>query len=134
MIIEPNVKSNSEFKKLFKERLYKFTLQVMDYIDSMDNDKISWRLGDQLLRSCTSVIANYVEGQSASSTKELINYLNISLKSANESKLWFSLLKDSNRINATKYEPMMQELTEISKILASSIISLKSKSGISKTR
>ena len=123
-------KSNQEFKKLFKERLYRFSLQIIELIDSMNNDKVSLRLGDQLLRSGTSIIGNYVEGQSSSTTKELVNYLNISLKSANESKLWLSLLKDSKRIHVDKYDLLIPELIEISKILASSILSLKKKSGI----
>lgn len=123
-------KSNQEFKKLFKERLYRFSLQVIELIDSMNNDKVSYRLGDQLLRSGTSIIGNYVEGQSSSTTKELVNYLNISLKSANESKLWLSLLRDSKRIQVDKYDLLIPELIEISKILAASILTLKKKSGI----
>ena len=71
-------------------------------------------MGDQLLRSGTSIIGNYIEGQSASSKKDFINYFNTSLKSANESKLWFALLRDSNRAAKENVEWFLNELNEIS--------------------
>jgi four helix bundle protein len=85
----------TKFKDQFKKRLYKFTLEMINTLDLLSNDMVSKRIGDQLLRSGTSIIANFIEGQSGSSKKDLINYLTHSLKSGNESKLWLSLLKDS---------------------------------------
>jgi len=118
----------SKFKNEFKNRLYKFTLKLIEFIDALPSkDNVSRRLGDQLLRSGTSIIGNYIEGQSASSKKDFINYFNTSLKSANESKLWFALLRDSNRAAKENVEWFLNELNEISKILASSILTLKNK-------
>ena len=59
--------------------------------------------------------------------KDFTNYFNISLKSANESKLWFSILKDSGRATAEEVEKYLKELDEISKISGSSILTLKNK-------
>ena len=78
----------SKFKIEFKKRLYAFTLKLIELINRLPNDNVSRRIGDQLLRSGTSIIGNYVEGQSASSKKDYINYFNTCLKSTNESKLW----------------------------------------------
>jgi len=114
-------------KSLFKKRLYSFTLNLIKFIDTLPHDNISRRLGDQLLRSGTSIIANYVEGQAASSRKDFTNFLNISLKSANESKLWISLIKDSRHINSEEVDKILEELIELSRIFASSIITLKNK-------
>jgi four helix bundle protein len=116
-----------QFKREFKNRLYKITLNLFGLIDRLPKENVSRRLGDQLLRSGTSVIANYVEGLSASSKKEFINFLNIALKSSNESKLWLSLLKDSKRIPEDDADFFIKEFDEISKILASSIITLRGK-------
>ena len=116
-----------KFKESFKRRLYAFVLKMIDFIDQLPKGNVSRRLGDQLLRSGTSVLANYVEGQSASSKKEFTNYFNISLKSANESKVWFALLRDSNRAKPEEVEWFLSELSEISNILASSILTLKGK-------
>lgn len=114
-----------KFKKEFKRRLYAFTLKVIEFIDKLPPDNVSRRLGDQLLRSGTSIIGNYVEGQSSSSKKDFINYFNTSLKSSNESKLWLSLLKDSSRAQSVDVEPLLKELDEISKLFAASILTLK---------
>lgn len=81
----------SKFKIEFKKRLYKLVVSAIKFLDELPNDNVSRRLGDQLLRSSTSIIGNYIEGQSASSKKDFINYFNTSLKSANEiSKIFVS--------------------------------------------
>ena len=65
------------FKKEFKKRLYAFSLKLIEFLDTLPNDSVTRRLGDQLLRSGTSILANYIEGQSASSRKDFTNYFNI---------------------------------------------------------
>ena len=84
-------------------------------------------MGKQLLRSGTSVLANYIEANSASSKKDFINYFTHSLKSANESKVWLALLRDTNKGNKDKLKWLLQELVEIANVLASSILTLKGK-------
>jgi four helix bundle protein len=121
------VENKTDRKKEFKRRVYNFTLKLIGFIDTLLKDNISKRLGDQLLRSGTSVIANYIEGQAANSKKDFTNFLNISLKSSNESKLWLSLLKDCGKASEKDTKWLLQELIEISNILAASIITLRSK-------
>ena len=111
----------------FKKRLYNFTLRLISLIEKLPNDNVSRRIGDQLLRSGTSILGNYVEGQSASSKKDLANFFNHSLKSANESKLWIALLRDSKKINDEQTSWFLNELEEYSKIFASSILTLRGK-------
>jgi four helix bundle protein len=115
----------SKFKKEFKERLYGFVLRLIEFLDNLPKDNVSRRLGDQLLRSGTSILGNYIEGQSASSKKDFTNYFNTSLKSTNESKLWLALLRDSKRARPEEVDYFLNELEEISKIFASSILTLK---------
>ncbi len=79
------------------------------------------------MRSGTSIIGNYVEGQSASSKKDFVNYFNHSLKSTNESILWLALLRDSKRAESEEVDRFLNELEEIGKIFASSILTLKGK-------
>lgn len=117
----------SKFKKEFKKRLYAFTLKLVEFLDKLPNDNVSNRIGDQLLRSGTSIIGNYIEGQAASSKRDFTNYFNTSLKSANESKLWVALLRDSGRAKAEDVSWFLDELDEIAKMLASSILTLKGK-------
>jgi four helix bundle protein len=115
----------SKFKGEFKKRLYRFVLKLIEFIDKLPNDNVSKRIGDQLLRSGTSILGNYIEGHSASSKKDFTNYFNTSLKSANESKLWFALLRDSKRARQEDVAWFLNELDEIANIFASSILTLK---------
>ena len=119
----------SKFKKEFKKRLYTFVLRLIELLDTLSKDNVSKRIGDQLLRSGIPILIgrNYVEGQSASSKKDFINYFNTSLKSTNESKLWFALLRDSRRARAEEVTWFLEELEEIGNIFASSILTLKGK-------
>lgn len=63
--------NREKFKIEFKKQLYVFTLKLIEFIDHLPSGNVSRRLSDQLLRSGTSIIGNYVEGQSASSKKSL---------------------------------------------------------------
>ncbi len=116
-----------KFKESFKRRLYTFVLKLIDFLDKLPKDNVSNRLSDQLLRSGTSILANYIEGQAASSKKEFTNYFQISLKSCNESKVWFALLRDSNRSKPEIVKWFLDELHELSNILASNVLTLKGK-------
>jgi len=116
-----------KIKKEFKKRLYDFTLRLIEFLDKLPNDNVSRRIGDQLLRSGTSIIGNYIEGQAASSKKDFTNYFNTSLKSANESKLWLALLRDSKRAKVDEVSWLLNELEEVANIFASSILTLRGK-------
>jgi len=120
-------KDKSKIKKEFKKRLYHFVLRLIEFIDNLPQDNVSRRIGDQLLRSGTSILGNYVEGQSASSKKDFTNYFTISLKSTNESKLWLALLRDSKRARPEEIDWFLKELEEFGNIFASSILTLKGK-------
>jgi four helix bundle protein len=91
------------------------------------NSKNQNAIGDQLLRSGTSILSNYIEGQAASSKKDFIKYFETSLKSTNESKVWIAILKDTGRVRIKEAEWFLNELVEIANIFASSILTLKGK-------
>ena len=116
-----------KLKNDLKKRLYRFTLKMIEFLDKLPNDNVSRRIGDQLLRSGTSIIGNYIEGQAASSKKDFTNYFNTALKSTNESKLWFAMLRDGRWNDAVKVKVFLDELDEMAKIFASSILTLKGK-------
>ena len=103
------------------------SLFFIEFPDKLPRDNVSKRIGDQLLRSGTSILGNYIEGQSASSKKDFTNFFNTSLKSANESKLWLALLRDSKRAKPKDVAWFLKELDEIANIFASSILTLKGK-------
>lgn len=113
--------------KEFKKRLYIFVLKTIKFINKLPKSSANKVISNQLLRSTTSILANYIEGGSASSRKEFINFFNYSLKSANESKVWVCLLRDTKQGNLDEVNKILDELIEISNIFAASIITLKKK-------
>jgi len=118
----------NKFKEDFKVRLYKFVLDLIKCLNSLNKNKSNGIISDQLLRSGTSVLANFVEGQSASSIKDFVNYMNYSLKSANESKMWIKLLKDTNSGTIKDdLKKLLEELVEISNIFGLIVIKNRSK-------
>lgn len=116
-----NLKSNN-----IKVRAYKFSLDIIKFINLLPNGRSFWAIGDQLIRCATSIGANMVEGQASSSRREFVKYFEISLKSANETKYWLSLLSDILDTKLKKEsETLLVEAEEISKMLGSSILTLK---------
>ena len=116
---------NSKFKVDIKKRTYSYALEIIKFIDILPKEMSIHIISKQLLRSATSVGANIVEAQSSSSRREFTNFLNYSLKSANESKFWLGLLKDTRKIDEVIVKPLLNEINEISNILAASILRLK---------
>ncbi len=117
----------AKFKNEFKKRTYIFVLRLIKFIDKLPKSSISDIMGKQLLRSGTSILANYIEANSASSKKDFINFFTYSLKSANESKVWLTLLRDTSNGDKKEIDWLLKELIEIANILASSILTLKGK-------
>ena len=116
-----------KFKNDFKKRLYAFTLSLIHFVGSLPKTMASDIMGKQLLRSGTSIIANYIEASAASSKKDFINFFTHALKSANESKVWLSLLKDSRQSDSKETAVLLKECVEIANVLASSILTMKNK-------
>ncbi|OQZ04256.1 MAG: hypothetical protein B6D34_04590 [Candidatus Brocadia sp. UTAMX1] len=117
----------SKFKDEFKRRIYRFALEIIRFIDELPKGNTCKIIGNQLLRSATSIGANIIEASAASSRKDYTNFFNYSLKSANETKFWLALLRDSGKADKDRTNKLLKETNEIANILASSILTLKGK-------
>ncbi|MBI2096758.1 MAG: four helix bundle protein [Candidatus Sungbacteria bacterium] len=115
------------FKTELKQRMYQWTLRLIGMLDHLSKERSSDVISNQLLRSGTSVAANYIEAQAASSRKDFINYLHHALKSANESKYWLALLRDTKKADQNQVQVVLDELIQIANILGSSLMTLKNK-------
>ncbi len=69
--------------------------------------------------------ANVAEGKSGSSKNDFLKFQIIALKSANETKYWLRLIKESLAVNEKKFDDLINEIDEISKVLATIIIKNK---------
>ena len=111
-----------------RHRAFYFSKSVIEFIRSVKYERIYFSLFDQLLRSSTSIGANLVEGTAGVSVRDYLNYHSIALKSANETKYWLCLIKESDFAEKNKTDELIREADEISKIVAKIIVNLKQKS------
>ena len=119
---------NSKFKIDIKQRAFLYALDLIKFMDQLNKHDLSVQvIARQLLRSGTSIGANIIEAQASSSRKEFANFLNYSLKSANESKFWLALLRDSGKARTESVNSLLTETKELANILATSILTLKGK-------
>lgn len=116
-----DVKSNTRY------RAYQFSLLTISIVKGFPEKKVYWIIGDQLLRAATSIGANLVEAKSSSSKRDFIKFYEIALKSANETKYWLCLLRDSLLIDKTTVEKIIEENNQISRMIGSSLLTLKGK-------
>ena len=111
-----------------KTRTYQFSLKIIEFINKLPKEMSTQIIAKQLLRSATSIGANIIEAQASPSGKDFTNFFHHSLKSANETKYWLGLLRDSKKGDEETINPLIQDVNEIAKILGSSILTLKNKS------
>jgi len=113
-------------KTNLKVRSYYFALKIIKFLDEAPKDYITQTLSKQLIRSATSIGANIIEAQAASSKRDFSNFLSYALKSSNETKFWLGLLREA-RNQKVQIGPLLQEVSELSNMLGASIITLKGK-------
>lgn len=82
-------------------------------------------MSKQILRSATSIGANYCEAVCAESPQDFIHKVSISLKEANETYFWLDLLHDSKNIDDVRYNDLKTKVEELFKMLNSSSITVK---------
>lgn len=123
------MQNNSQKLKIdIRARSYHFALTTIRFIDGLNRDDWSVQIiAKQLLRSATSIGANIVEAQAGSTKRDFTNFLSYALKSANETKFWIGLLRDSEKIDRKKADELLAEITQIANILGASILTLKGK-------
>lgn len=120
--------SNAKFKDELKKRAYLYAVSIIKLIEELDTKNLaSSIIAKQLLRSATSVGANIIEAQAASSKRDFTNFLNYALKSVNESKFWICLLRDGGKLTAERVSGVLKETVELGNILAKSIMTLRGK-------
>lgn len=114
-----------KFKIKLKDRAYNYSIKTIEFLDTLAKDSSTHVITNQLLRSATSIGANIVEAQASSSKKDFANFLNHSLKSANETIYWLGLLKDAKRIKNPQLEYLLNETKELANILGASMLTLR---------
>ena len=111
----------------FKKRTKQLALRIIKLINSLPPTTTAQVIGKQVLRSGTSVGANYRAACRAKSTADLLHKLAIVEEEADETLYWLELLIEAEIIPAEKLNSLVQETNEITAMIVSSIKTLKSK-------
>ena len=110
-------------------RTKQFALRVIRIFGALPKTEVARVLGRQVLRSGTSVGANYREAYRARSGPEFVSKIGDCLKELEETTYWLELLVDSGTVFARKMAALLQETNELLAIFAT--ISKKTKARLS---
>ena len=101
-----------------EDRTLTFAKRTRDFIGKLPKNLINIEYGKQLIRSSGSVGANYIEANESLSKKDCIMRVKISRKEAKESIYWLKLIKTKNIKIDKQRQELIQEATELMKILS----------------
>ena len=110
------------------DRLYNFALRIVILVRKLPKEIAAYEIGRQLVRSGTSVIANYEEAKGGFSKDDFIYKINIAFKEARETHIWLKLLRDSEILKEEHLADIIKESEEIRNILGKSIRTAKQNS------
>lgn len=114
-------------KQELKNRTKKFAVETIRFVESLPKSKTNDVISYQLLKSATSVGANYRSSCRARSTAEFISKLNIVIEEADESMYWFEIIEEvNNNINSEQLKKLHKESDELTAIFSASVKTLKS--------
>lgn len=114
-------------EKELKERTKQFGLRIMKLVDALPNTTSGRAIGNQLIRSGTSVGANYRAACRGRSKAEFIAKLGIVIEEADECGFWLELIMEGNLLPNTQVQPLFKESDELTAIFTASVRTSKSK-------
>src|SRR5438067_6476446 len=103
-----------------KHRTKKFALRILDLADALPRTRSGNVIAGQIIRSSTSVAANYRALCRAKSRADFINKTSIVEEEADESGFWLELIVDAGLLTATRIKPLLAEAGEITAMLVAS--------------
>jgi len=103
-----------------KTRTKQFGLCVMKLVGALPNDTVGRAIGNQLVRSGTSVGANYRAACRGRSKAEFVAKLGIVVEEADECGYWLELIIEGQLLAANLVEPLLQEANELTAIMVAS--------------
>ena len=110
-----------------KRRTKQFALRVIRLVESLLRGRTADVIGNQLLRSGTSVGSNYRAACRAKSNADFISKMGTVEEETDESLYWMELLIEAEIVKLDKLESLMEEVNELLAITVSSIKTAKNK-------
>jgi four helix bundle protein len=115
-----------------KTRTKQFALEVIQLYSDLPRKTVAQVLGNQMLRSGTSVGAHYREAQRAKSNADFISKIEGGLQELEETQYWLELLEESRLVPMQRLSSLNHESNELIAILVSVVKRTKSREKIVK--
>lgn len=100
-----------------QERTLNFGISIVFFVRKFPKDMAGYAIGNQIIRSGTSIGANVEESQNAQSRKDFIHGMTIALKEARETEYWLKILEQTKTFPANETVYLKNEVNELVKIL-----------------
>ena len=110
--------SKEQFIELFRQRTKRMALDVILFTQTLPKTEEALIMKRQLLRSATSVAANYRAACRARSSAEFYAKISIVIEEADETLFWLELLAESGKTTEASVANLKKELTEILSVMA----------------
>jgi four helix bundle protein len=104
-----------------KDKSYQFAIRIVRLSQYLQRDKKEFVLSKQVLRSGTAVGALIREAEFGQSKADFTSKMSISLKEANETEYWLSLLKDTDFISEKQFMSLQSDCKELIAMLVSTV-------------
>ncbi len=104
-----------------KYRTKRIGLETIRLIDKLPNKPSAWAIAKQIVRSCTSVGANYRAACRAKSPADFIYKMKIVEEEADETLFWLEIIEESELLPASELYALKKEVNEILAITVASI-------------
>jgi len=115
-----NVQNSKQYD--LEDRTLEFSKGLIGLVKALPKNDINFILGKQAIRSGTSIGANYREANETETKKDFLFRLRTSRKEAKETVYWLNLIIEANPQLKEEIQPVLQESTELLKILATIIL------------
>lgn len=109
--------NNYQYQELFKLKTKRFAVRTLRLYNALPQKDDARILGKQLIRSTTSVAANYRAACRARSISEFAAKIGIALEEADESLFWLELLEESGILPTSSLSEIKKEAAELTAIL-----------------
>jgi four helix bundle protein len=110
-----------------RDRTKQFALRIIKMYSALPKSTLPQTLGKQVLRSGTSVAANFREASRTRSDAEFISKLGTIEQELDETMLWIELLAESGIVRSSRLESLKQETDELLRIIVSAATATKRK-------
>ena len=109
------------------ERLLDFGAGIIKAVHGMPQTPTARKIEDQLIRSATSVGANYEEARGSESRADFCHKLGIALKEMRETRYWLCLVQRARLIEGEEIGGLVKEATELRAILGKAVATARGK-------